>query len=73
MAINRAWSRGRRRAGNNGRRVAGRREREREREKERRPVSREQSETEKGYFLVLHIGGPTLQPSIRSSESTRVP
>lgn len=72
VAINRAWSHGRRRASNNGRLVAGRgKESEREKERKRFPGS-EQSETEKGYFLVLHIGGPTRQPSIRSSESTRV-
>lgn len=71
VAINRAWSRGRRRAGNNGRLVAGR-GKESSKGRKRESGSREQSETEKGYFLVLHIGGPTRQPSIRSSESTRV-
>lgn len=72
MAINRAWSHGRRRAGNNGRLVAGRGG-ERAGERKRESGSREQSETEKGYFLVLHIGGPTratVHPFVRKHSCT---
>lgn len=73
VAINRAWSRGRRRADNNGL-VAGReKESGWEKERKRFPGTHTQSETEKGYFLVLHIGGPhsaTVHPFVRKHSCT---